>query len=262
MSIQHLDSTVNTYRSNREYGVTRRQVREARIRRVMRHVALAACGLLLSASSQAAELFKECDTVRSDSSFKALSLYFADHPDAPVDCIALGHGAFVFTTRGNFLDCRPSKHSTGLECKPDSPSSWYPGLEMLTSFVGAGKTFVLFHSVQLKGGLFGESYELFYLVPRDVDARGYRIVTLEGAGATDQSDGSGQCAVAAELPEGQTVDDVVRAGSPPYEILHAGPTEVTVRINQATVRCRTGEVVDSTISYRWSGGRFVGVMSR
>lgn len=252
---------MNTHRSNREYGVTRRHVPGARIRRVVLHVALASCGLLLSASSQAAELFKKCDNVSSDSSFKALSLYFADHPDAPVECIALSHDAFVFTTRGNFLDCRPSKYSSGLECKPYSPSSWYPDLEMLTSFAGAGKTFVLFHSVRLKGGLFGESYELFYLVPRDVDARGYRIVTLEGAGGNDQSDGSGQCAVAADLPEGQTVDDVVRAGSPPYEILHAGRSDVTVRINQEIVRCRTGEVVDSTISYRWSSGRFVSVMS-
>ncbi len=263
ISPQHLDSIVSTHRSIRGYGVIRRQVPEVRIRRVMRHVASASCGLLLSASSQAAELFKDCETVRSDSSFKALSLYFADHPDAPVDCVAVGNDAFVFTTGGNFFDCRrPSKHSTGLECRPDSPSSWYPDLEMLTSFAGAGKAFVLFHSVQLNGGLFGESYELFYLVPRDVDARGYRIVKLEGAGANDQSDGSGQCAVAADLPEGQAVEDIVRAGSPPYEILHAGRSGVTVRINQETVRCRTGEVVDSTISYRWSGLRFVRVMPR
>ncbi len=253
---------MNTHGSNCECGVAVRQASKARILRVIRHLALASCGLLLSASSRAAELFKDCDAVTSDSAFKSLSLYFADHPDVPVDCIALGHDAFVFTTRGNFLDCGPSKHSTGLECKPDSPSRWYPDLEMLTSFAGAGMTFVLFHSVELKGGLFGESYELFYLVPRDVDARGYRIVTLEGAGANDQSDGSGQCAVAADLTEGQTVEDVVKAGSPPYEILHAGRRDVTIRVNQETVRCRTGEVVDSTISYRWSGGRFVSLTSR
>lgn len=219
-------------------------------------------GLRLSVSSHAAGLFKACDTVQTDRSVRALSLYFVDHPGAHLECLALDRGAFVFTTEGNFLDCRTSKGAAGLECNPPSPSSWYRNLELLASFSGDGMTFALFHSSQLKGGVFGESYEVFYLVPRQVDAHGYRIVTLEGAGAHDQSDGSGACPDAVDLQDGQAVDDVVRAGKPPFEILHAGRNDVTIRISQQTVCCPTGEAVDSTGSYRWSGDRFIRAASK
>ncbi len=239
-------------------------VRSASRRRTSRTLGVWCCGLVMAASSHAADLFRPCDTIEADKSFEALSGYFAGHPrdPEPLYCLALSRDAFVFTHRANFQDCRPASGSNGLACRVPNAARTYPDLNLLASFSGDGRSFALFHSEGLRNGGFGEGYEVFYLVPRHVDARGYRILHLEGAGAYDQSEGQGRCATAADLQGGQTIEDVVTAGTPPFEILHDGRSDVTIRFNQRTVRCGSGEVVDDTIAYRWSGDHFAKVVAK
>ncbi len=99
-------------------------------------------------------------------------------------------------------------------------------------------------------------------MPRHVDARGYRILFLDGAGARDQTAHSGQCASAEDLQAGQAAEDVVVADDTPFEILHDGRNDVTIRFNQHIVRCPGGEIVDHTIAWRWSGDRFAKVIGK
>ena len=220
------------------------------------------CGVVMSASIHAADLFKSCETISTETSFEALSNYFASHPGNHLYCLALTRDAFVFTTKGNFEDCRIEKVSNRLECQTPSTSRRYPDLDLLANFSGGGKSFALFRSEQLTGGNFDESYAVFYRVSRYVDPRGYRIVSLDGAGAHDQSDATGQCASAADLPIGQPVSDAVKAGTTPFEIVDDGRSDVTIRFNQQTLRCGTGAVVDSTVAYRWSGDHFAKTVPR
>ena len=230
----------------------------------IRALAVACCGLVVAASGHAAGLFKPCDSVRADKSFASLSDYFASRPDdpQPLYCAALSRDAFVFTTRGDFLDCRVASGANGLRCSPSDAAFRYPDLDLLASFSGGGKSFALFHQEGLERGEFDEAYEVFYLVPRHVDARGYRILFLDGAGARDQTAHSGQCASAEDLQAGQAAEDVVVADDTPFEILHDGRNDVTIRFNQHIVRCPGGEIVDHTIAWRWSGDRFAKVIGK
>jgi hypothetical protein len=212
---------------------------------------------MASPSVRAADLFRGCDTVQAEKSFQALSEYFEVHAGDHSECLALSRNAFVFTNRGNFEDCRVDKAKGGLRCSDADPSNWYPDLELRASFSGAGKHFALFHVEQLKQGTFGEGYHVFYLVPGQVDQRGYRIFFLDGAGAQDQSDSEGKCASAADLQTGQEVSDVTVAGSPPFQILNEGHSDVTIQFNQQIIRCKTGQVVADRIAYRWVGDRFI-----
>ncbi len=233
-------------------------------RHLIRALVAWGCGLVVTASSHAAGLFKPCDSVRADQSFAPLSGWFARHPDdpRPLECLALSRDAFVFTAANDFLDCRVTSASNGLACSSSDASFRYPDLDLLASFSGDGKSFALFHHEQLKGGEFDEAYEVFYLVPRHVDARGYRILFLDGAGAHDQTDHSGQCASAEDLQAGQAAEDVVVAEGTPFEIRHDGRGDVTIRFNQHVVRCPGGTVVDATIAWRWSGDHFVKVIGK
>jgi len=236
---------------------SRRYTHLAAWSRIIRALVLSAAGFMASPSVHATDLFRACDTVQAEKSFQALSEYFDGHAGDHFECLALSRDAFVFTNRGNFEDCRLDKATEGLRCSVADRSIWYPDLELRASFSGAGKHFALFHVEQLKGGTFGEGYHVFYLVPRQVDQRGYRIFFLEGAGAQDQSDSEGKCASAADLQDGQEVSDVTVAGSPPFQILDEGQSDVTIQFNQQIIRCKTGQVVADRIAYRWVGDRLI-----
>jgi hypothetical protein len=216
----------------------------------------------MSASSHAADLFRNCDALREEKSFQTLSKYFVSHPGDHFECLALNRRAFVFTTAVNFEDCRIDEATGILRCSDAAKGTWYPNLDLVASFSGDGKRFALFYSEQLEHGFFGEGYHLFYLVPRHVDDRGYRILQLEDVGAFDQSDASGQCASSDDLQAGEQVSDVVKAGSPPFEILNEGSSDVTIRFNQQIIRCATGQVIDDTVSYRWSRDSFIKVSGK
>jgi len=250
--------SVQTFAPIRGHESTRQRGLAAPAHRAVRELALAWCGLLLSASSQAAGLFKSCDEIQADQSFKALTLYFADHPEAhPMECLALDRDSFVFTSRGNFQDCRIAPGWTALQCDPPSPSRWYPDLDLVAHFSGGGKSFALFEWGHLVHGAFSKGYSVVYLVPRHIDPRGYRIVDLKKAALYDEADGSGACADPADFKEGLVASDAVKAGDPPFEILRDGRRDVTLQFRQQTVHCPQGETADRTISYRWTGDRFI-----
>jgi len=222
--------------------------------------------LILSAtaplSASAAELFRHCDTIQQDQSFKPLSEYFDSHAGEHFECLALRGAAFVFTTHDNFEECRRDTASNHLRCKEAEMGSWYPDLTLMESFSGAGKHFALFRVDRLTHGAYGEGYHVVYRVPEGQDPRGYRIVLLGEVGAHDQSDAEGRCADAGDLPQGEEVQDVTIAGSPPFRILNEGKADVTIRFDQQVIRCQSGQVVAESVAYRWSGDRFVKIVGK
>jgi hypothetical protein len=74
----------------------------------------------MSASGHAADLFGDCDTIREEPTFRALSEYFDSHPGDHFECLALSRRAFVFTTAVNFEDCRIDEATATLRCSDEA----------------------------------------------------------------------------------------------------------------------------------------------
>ena len=224
--------------------------------KTLRSMLLVALGLVASTSTFASTLFKDCDTIETDASFRALSGFFASHDMEHFECLRLNDREFVFTTQSNFYYCKAAETRKDLRCNVAQPTVRHPNLDLVTDFSGAGKHFALFSAYDLRHGHFGQGYTVVYLVPRSVDARGFRIVDLEGAGASDQTEGTGECISREELDGGVEIQDVVKPGEPSFDILKDAGQGVTIRFNQQTIECATGRVIDSSLEFRWTGSRF------
>src|ERR1700744_3848763 len=221
--------------------------------KAIRSMLLSALGLVSSTSTFASALFRDCGTIETDVSFRPLPDHFASHQTEHLECLRLNDREFVFTTQSNFYYCKAAETRKDLRCNVAQPAVRHPNLDLVTAFSGAGKDFALFSAYDLQHGHFGQGYTVVYLVPRSVDVRGFRIVDLEGAGASDQSEGTGECASREDLDGGAEVQDVVKPGEPAFDILKDAGQGVTVRFNQQTIECATGRVIDSSLKFRWTG---------
>ena len=224
--------------------------------KTLRSMLLVALGLVASTSTFASTLFKDCDTTETDASFRALSGFFASHDMEHFECLRLNDREFVFTTQSNFYYCKAAEATKELQCDVAQPYVRYPNLELVTSFASAGKSFALFIASELQRGRFGQGYTVVYLVPKSVDARGFQLFRLQGAGAMDQSAGAGECASKEDLDDGVKIENVVKAGEPAVDILKDARQGMTIRFNQQTIECATGQVIDSSLEFRWTGSRF------
>ena len=206
---------------------------------------------LVYTPARAEELFKECDDVRSDSSYKPLHDYLSKTNEPSNLCQRLNRREFLYTDDRNIYYCKVDSKGT-LSCQEHEESVWYPNLSVAGRFSGKnGKKYVLLRTSRLSHGVFGSGYHAFFLVPKSVNDRGYVIFSFAGAGEVNgsYSDGGQICSNMGD-------DDAVASTSIPFQILHQHSSGPTIRFNQEITSCKSGEKSIQTLEYTWQNGGF------
>lgn len=206
---------------------------------------------LVCSPARAEELFWECDDVRSYNSYKPLNEYLLKTNEPSNLCQRLNRREFLYTDDRNIYYCKVGNRGV-LSCEEHEKSVWYPNLSVAGRFSGkSGKKYVLLRTSMLSRGVFGSGYHAFFLVPKSVNDRGYVIFSFADAGEANglYSDGGRIC-------DNMGDDDAVTSMSIPFQVLHEGSNNPTVRFNQEITSCKSGEKSIQTLEYTWQNGGF------
>jgi len=201
--------------------------------------------------ARAEELFRECDEVLSDNSYKPLQEYLSKTSKPSNLCQRLNRREFLYTDDRNFYYCKVDNRGV-LSCEEDERGHWYPDLSVAGRFSGKnGKKYVLLKTSRLSHGVFGSGYHAFFLVPKSVNDRGYVIFTFADAGEANglYSDGGQICSNMGD-------DDAVASTSIPFQVLHQHSSGPTIRFNQEITSCKSGEKSIQTLEYTWQNNGF------
>jgi hypothetical protein len=218
---------------------------------MMRFILIALAVFCLCSHAGAEELFQGCNKVLDNSNHKLLREYLSRHTNEHEMCQRLSNREFLYTDYRNVYYC--TAENGILSCAEHNKGTWFPNISMAARFFGKnGKQFVLFRTSRLSKGGFGSGYQAFFLVPKDVNARGYLIFPFAGAGESNglYSDAGGVCDNMGDDSE------AITSTSKPFEILNEGQTSPIVRFNQEITSCKSGEVFRQTLEYTWQDGTF------
>jgi len=202
--------------------------------------------------AKAGALFEACNDLVGDSSYKPLQEYFSTTYRHGDFCQRLNNHEFLYTNANNFFYCQETKEKY-LSCSEDQPGRWYPELSIVKRFDGAnGKKFVLFKTSRLAHGFYSEGYSVFFLGPKGVSPRGYVILSLGEAGASNglYSDEGKICSNMRENDNAVTpIDDG-------FQIINENKNNVVIRFNQEITSCASGEKATQTLEYTWLNNSF------
>jgi hypothetical protein len=202
-----------------------------------------------STAVRAETLFKDCEDISADSSYKLLYKYISTKDEGNQLCQRLDEYEFLYTTGDNIYYCKSDKGAP-LKCEENEKRVWLSDLAQAKKF-GAdnGKQFVLFKSGNLSRNIYRQSYRVFFLVPKTINPRGYTFFTFPEAGNADNNNGSGAC-------DGINDSEVVLTKKPPVEIINDNQSNVIVRFNQERTSCKTREKTKQTLEYTWQNSGF------
>jgi hypothetical protein len=204
---------------------------------------------LFSNVVSAEALFKDCEDIAADNSYRLLQKYISTRDEGNVLCQRLDENEFLYTTGDNIYYCKSDK-GVPLRCEANEKGQWLSDLELVKKFgADKGQQFVLFKSRSLSKSNYRQSYRAFFLVPKTVNPRGYSLLVFADAGAADSNNGSGAC-------DGINDSEVVLPMKPPVEIVNENQSNVTIRFNQQRTSCRTREKSKQTLEYIWQNGSF------
>jgi len=203
-------------------------------------------------SISAAELFKDCDHISSDSNYRPLKEYFLTDDEVHDLCLRLNSHEFLYTTDRNFFYCKSAKGAS-LTCAENEQGSWYPDLNVVKKFSSAkGKQFVLFKTQRLSHGIYGEGYHAFFLIPKSVNQRGYTVFSFPNVGASNGSYSDSGEVCSNINPDTEAITPM----NPPFEILSENQSNVAIRFNQEITNCKTGQKSKQIMEFTWQTGRF------
>ena len=197
----------------------------------------------------AESLFKNCDTIATDTSYGPLQKYFLARDESIHLCQRLDDSEFLYTSNDNFYYCKPDKGAF-LQCEPNERGVFFPDLSLVKKYTGEnGGPFVLFRSRRISGEEYKESYYAFYPVPKNIAPRGYVLYLFPDAGSADRNEGSGKCV-------NKTDTEVVTMSNPAAEVFTDSKFNVTVRFNQLRTNCKTNKKAKQTLEYVWQKNNF------
>ena len=204
---------------------------------------------LFSGITNAGALFKDCEDIAGDSSYRLLQKYISTRDEGNELCQRLSDNEFLYTTNDNIYYCR-AENGAALKCESNEIGRILPELSVIKKFTdGNGNQFVLFRTRSHLQDDYSESYLAFFLVPRNINPRGYMLFLFAGAGSSDNNDGSGRCANTG----GNTV---ITPAKPAVEFINENQRNVSVRFNQLITNCKTAEKSKQTLEYTWQSGSF------
>ncbi len=194
-------------------------------------------------------LLKDCEDIAADNNYLLLQRYISTRDEGNEFCQLLDNNEFVYTTNDNIYYCK-SQQGNPLRCEENEKGSVLPELSLAKRF-SADKTtqFVLFRSRKHIQDVYTETYYVFYLVPKNVNPRGYMLYAFPNAGLADRNDGSGRCVNPAD-------SDVITILKPSFEIANENKSDVTVRFNQVRNNCKTKEKSKQILEFTWQNGSF------
>ncbi len=210
---------------------------------------LALMSCLFSGIANAGALFKDCEDIIGDSSYRLLQKYISTKDEENELCQRLGENEFLYTTNDNIYYCR-AESGAALKCEPNEIGRFLPELSVIKKFTdGKGNQFVLFRTRSHLQDIYSESYLAFFPVPKNINPRGYMMFLFAGAGSSDNNDGSGRCANTGD-------NTVITSTIPPVEFINENQSNVSVRFNQLRTNCKTAEKSKQTLEYSWQNGSF------
>jgi hypothetical protein len=205
--------------------------------------------LIGSSHAQGEALFRDCEDIADDSSYRLLQKYISTRDEANDLCQRLDDNEFLYTTGDNIYYCKSDKGAP-LACEESEKGHFLPDLSVVKRFTGGNdKQFVLFKTRRLSRGTFGEGYHAFFLVPKRINPRGYTVFFLPNASAADNNDGNGTC-------DGTNDSEAIISMNPPFEIVNENQTNVVIRFNQERTNCKTSKKSKQTLEYTWQNGSF------
>lgn len=206
---------------------------------------------LICTHARAEQLFEVCDNVVDNSNYKPMKEYLSETRKPNNLCQRLTNHEFLYTDNRNIYYC--NSRNRPLSCGDHKDGTWFPDTSVARRFSGKnGKKYVLLKTSRLSQGVFGSGYHAFFLVPRNVEPRGYIIFSFAGAGEHNgsYSDGGQVCNNLGDVAEALTSTRV------PFEIVNEGQSNPIIRFNQEITMCKTGEVFNQTLEYTWQEGTF------
>lgn len=210
---------------------------------------LAVMSGLFSGLVNAGALFKDCEDIAGDSSYRLLQKYISTRDEGNELCQRLNDNEFLYTTNDNIYYCR-AENGAALKCESNEIGHFLPELSVIKKFSdGMDNQFVLFRTRSHLQDSYNENYLAFFLVPKNINQRGYMLFLFAGAGSSDNNDGSGRCANTG----GNTV---ITPAKPSVEFINENQSNVSVRFNQLITNCKTAEKSKQTLEYTWQSGSF------
>jgi hypothetical protein len=196
-----------------------------------------------------AVLLKDCEDIAADNSYLSLQRYISTRDEGNEFCQRLDNNEFVYTTNDNIYYCKPQQGNP-LKCEAHEMGGMLPELTVVKRFAGDKENqFVLFRSRKHIQDVYTETYYAFYLVPKNVNPRGYMLYAFPNAGLTDHNDGSGRCVNSAD-------SEVVTILKPSFEIAKENKSDVVVRFNQIRTYCKTNQKSKQILEFTWQSGSF------
>jgi hypothetical protein len=194
-------------------------------------------------------LLKDCEDIAADSSYQLLQRYISTRDEGNEFCQRLDNNEFVYTTNENIYYCKAQPGSP-FRCEENEKGNVLPEFGLVKRFSGdKGTQFVLFKSRKHLQDVYKETYFAFYLVPKNVNPRGYMLYAFPNAGLEDRNDGSGRCVNSAD-------SDVVTILKPSFEIVNENKNDVVVRFNQTRTNCKTNAKSKQVVEFTWQNGSF------
>jgi hypothetical protein len=211
---------------------------------------IVALGLyLFAATAHSASLFMDCEDIAGISSYRSLQKYISTKDEGNELCQRIDENEFLYTTHDNIYYCK-APQGAPLKCELNDKGHFLPELTVVRKFGGDnGRQFVLFRSRNIVQDIYAEVYFVFYLVPKNINPRGYEFFTLPSAGAADHNDGSAKCL-------NNNDADVITTSKSPLEILNENQSNVTIRFNQFRTSCKNKEKSRQTLEFTWQNGNY------
>jgi hypothetical protein len=143
----------------------------------------------------------------------------------------------------HYCDLRTS--APGCKAEPH----WFYAFETKQQFTGAnGKRYMLWHTWQMKRGIYSDGYGIFSLVPRSIDPRGFAVYTLPG-GMIFQGEDPANSDPCRDL--GDEATEITG-----YELRGEGTEEVELRFTQRRIDCKTRQETLGLLRYQPKNGKF------
>jgi hypothetical protein len=212
--------------------------------------------LVISAYAQAGEspaqksLFTPCVDALRLAEFAPLRAVIPEGFIQTAGCLRLTPREFLLfaqpTGPGNpFHYCDLRGRSPVCEAEPNG----FYAFDIKQEFTGArGKRFMLWHTWQMKRGVYRDGYGIFSLVPKSMDPRGFDIYALPGGVIFLGEDPS------TADPCRDVGDEATEIMG--YELLGEGTAEVELRFTKRRIDCKTRQETSGVLRYRPKNGKF------
>lgn len=218
------------------------------------------CGTSWAAGKADPPYFQDCTFALETKEFATLDKYFETIDQDRrflAMCFRLSRDEFVYATAFSFYYCPLRTQS---KCVEYDSGRIYMNPQVVQEFRNSkGKRFVLLRGAGLRRGWISESYDVFYLKPRQPDGIPFVIQYLTGAARYESSgDGNDNLCPTKEDLGGETAPEAVS------EILDAivsdeDPSNLQLQFNVLTQYCVTRKKSHSIQLFSYRDGTFVDI---